>query len=117
MTVKGNIIKISGPVLDVRFAPGEEPPIHALVTTTDGSHHMEVFGHLGDGAVRCVALEASEGVRCGAEAFSDGQGIRVPVGPGVLGRVVDVLGRPIDAKGPIAADEYWPIHRAAPTLA
>ena len=77
MTVKGNIIKISGPVLDVRFAPGEEPPIHALVTTTDGSHHMEVFGHLGDGAVRCVALEASEGVRCGAEAFSDGQGIRV----------------------------------------
>ena len=117
MTVKGNIIKISGPVLDVRFAAGEEPPINALVTTEDRSHHMEVFGHLGDGVVRCVALEASEGVRCGTTVFSDGEGIRVPVGDSVIGRVVDVLGRPIDGRGPIAASEYWPIHRAAPGLA
>ncbi len=117
MTVNGNIIKISGPVLDVRFAPGDEPPIHALVTTADRGHHMEVFGHLGGGTVRCVALEPSEGVRCGTAVFSDGEGIRVPVGDGVIGRVVDVLGRPIDGRGPIAAQAFWPIHRPAPTLA
>ena len=69
---KGTIIRVAGAVLDLRFTPGEEPAIHALVTTESGSHHMEVFSHLGDGVVRCVALEATEGLRCGLHVESDG---------------------------------------------
>lgn len=66
-TVRGVIIKISGPVLDMRFAAGEEPPINALVQTADGTHHMEVAMQVQAGIVRCVALEATEGLRCGKE--------------------------------------------------
>ncbi len=113
---EGTIIRVAGPVLDLRFAPGEEPAIHGLVSTVDGSHHMEVFSHLGEGIVRCVALEATEGLRCGIAVQSDGEPISVPVGTGVIGRTVDVLGRPIDGKGPIEAEEYWNIRREAPPL-
>lgn len=113
---KGTIIRVAGAVLDLRFTPGEEPAIHALVTTESGSHHMEVFSHLGDGVVRCVALEATEGLRCGLHVESDGTSIKVPVGDAVIGRTVDVLGRPIDGKGPIDANEYWDIRRPAPPL-
>ena len=115
-TVRGVIIKISGPVLDMRFAAGEEPPINALVQTADGTHHMEVAMQVQAGIVRCVALEATEGLRCGKEVFSDGEGIKVPVGDSVIGRVVDVLGRPIDGKGEIHTEERRPIHRQAPSL-
>ena len=73
---KGTIIRVAGAVLDLRFTPGEEPAIHALVTTESGSHHMEVFSHLGDGVVRCVALEATEGLRCGLHVESDGTSIK-----------------------------------------
>lgn len=77
---------------------------------------MEVSAHISEGIVRCVALEATEGARCGIPVYSDGEGISVPVGDGVIGRVVDVLGRPIDGKGEIKAEKYLPIHRKAPTL-
>ena len=103
-TVRGVIVRISGPVLDMRFAAGEEPPINALVQTADGTHHMEVAMQVQAGIVRCVALEATEGLRCGKEVFSDGEGIKVPVGDAVIGRVVDVIGRPIDGKGEIRTE-------------
>lgn len=114
--VFGKIIRISGPVVDVRFNPGEEPHINSLVVSEDGKFHMEVAAHISEGIVRCVALEATEGARCSTAVFSDGEGIKVPVGDAVIGRVVDVLGRPIDGKGEIKADKYLPIHRKAPTL-
>jgi F-type H+/Na+-transporting ATPase subunit beta len=114
--VEGEIIRIAGPVMDMRFAVGEEPPINALVSTVNDSYHMEVASHLGPGIIRCIALEATEGLRCGIRVSTDGQGITVPVGECVIGRVLDVLGRPIDGKGPLNATERLPIHRKAPTL-
>lgn len=114
--VTGTIVKISGPVVDVKFKEGEEPPINALLTVENGSRHMEVSSLLDDGVVRAIALEAPEGLRCGMKASGDGSCIRVPVGDAVIGRVVDVLGRPIDGKGTISAEKYMPIHRAAPPL-
>ena len=115
--ITGTIVRISGPVIDVRFREGEEPPIHSLLTVAGSGRHMEVSAHLGNGVVRAVALEAPEGLHCGMDAVGDGSGITVPVGDEVIGRVVDVLGRPVDGKGDIAAKTHWPIHRPAPTLA
>ena len=114
--IYGKIIKIAGPVLDVRFAAGQEPRVNALLTTDDGRCRMEVVSQISAGVVRCVALEATEGLSCDVGVWTTGEGIRVPVGEKVLGRVIDVLGRPIDGKGPIEAEKYMPIHREAPTL-
>ncbi|MDD6061833.1 MAG: F0F1 ATP synthase subunit beta [Oscillospiraceae bacterium] len=114
--MQGTIIKISGPVLDVRFPSGAQPHVHALLATENGSCHMEVASQISDGVVRCVALEATEGLSCGLTVTTSGEGICVPVGDKVLGRVVDVLGRPIDGKGAIEAEHYLPIHREAPEL-
>lgn len=112
---KGKIIKISGPVIDVRFS-GKVPPINSLITVEEYSKHAEVALHLGNGVVRAIALEATEGLRCNLSVVSEGKGIEVPVGDGVIGRAVDVLGRPIDEKGEIKAEKYMPIHRSAPAL-
>ncbi|MDR2421565.1 MAG: F0F1 ATP synthase subunit beta [Oscillospiraceae bacterium] len=110
----GSIERISGPVLDVRFAgAGTEPRINDLLVTSDG-RHMEVAANVAPGLVRCIALDATDGLACGTAVTALGRGIRVPVGAGVLGRVVDVLGRPIDGGGEIEADEMWDIHRSAP---
>ncbi len=114
--IKGTIVKIAGPVLDVRFPEGKEPKVNALVTTDDEKCHMEVASQISAGVVRCVAMNPTEGLSCGVGVQTTGEGIRVPVGDRVLGRVVNVLGQPIDGKGPIAADAYLPIHRDAPAL-
>ncbi len=114
--MKGTVVKISGPVVDVRFDSTEVPPINSLLTVEKYNKHLEVALHLEDGVVRSIALEATEGLCCGLEVTSDGKGIEVPVGDAVIGRVVDVLGRPIDGKGEIDAREKRPIHRAAPAL-
>lgn len=116
MEYKGKIVKISGPVIDVRFEDNAVPPINSLLTVTEYGKHAEVAAHLENGLVRAIALEATEGLRCNLAVTSDGKGIEVPAGDGVIGRVVDVLGRPIDEKGPIKADHYLPIHRNAPRL-
>lgn len=110
----GIIIRISGPVIDVRFEKAEcEPQINQLLVTDDG-HHMEVAANVSPGIVRCIALEATDGMCCGTSATNTGHGIRVPVGKEVLGRVVDVLGRPIDNGPPIAGAPLWDIHRQPP---
>ena len=93
---KGKIVKISGPVIDAKFDDGKVPPINSLITVQKYSKHAEVALHLGNGVVRAIALEATEGLRCNLTVVSDGKGIEVPVGDGVIGRAVDVLGRPID---------------------
>ena len=112
----GMIIKIAGPVLEVRFDTGDEPSIHTLLCTV-GDHpvHMEVAQQSAPGVVRAIALEATEGLCCGTEVVDSGEGITVPVGENVLGRVIDSLGRPIDGKGPIDAPR-WPVHRSAPSF-
>ena len=112
---KGEIIKISGPVIDVRFS-GKLPPINTLLTIEEADKHIEVAMHVGKDTVRAIALEATEGLSCGLKVVSDGNGIMVPVGDNVIGRVVDVLGRPIDGKGEIVADHKLPIHREPPSL-
>lgn len=113
---KGTIVKICGPVVDVRFDGGNVPPIYSLLTVEGDEKHLEVSSHLEGGVVRAVALDATEGLRCGLTATTDGKGICVPVGDGVVGRVVDVLGRAIDGKGEIKADKKMFIHRSAPLL-
>ncbi len=110
---KGKIIKISGPVLDVRFE-GEAPEANNLLVTSTGLH-MEVASHLAPGIVRCIALEATDGLCCGTQVSDTGHGIQVPVGENLLGRVVDVLGRPIDDLGEIDAPK-WDIHRQSPSF-
>ena len=112
---KGEIVKISGPVIDVRFS-GKLPPINTLLTIEGVDKHIEVAMHIAKNIVRAIALEATEGLSCGLKVVSDGNGIMVPVGDEVIGRVVDVLGRPIDGKGEIKADHKLPIHREPPTL-
>ncbi|MDR1928400.1 MAG: F0F1 ATP synthase subunit beta [Oscillospiraceae bacterium] len=110
---QGKIVKISGPVLDVRFAEALEPKTNTLLVTESGIH-MEVAAHVRPGEVRCVALEATEGLCCGTAVVNTGHGITVPVGEGVLGRVVNVLGQPIDHQGEIDAQAHWEIHRPSP---
>jgi len=110
----GVIVKISGPVLDVRFAHDvNEPKLFDLLATDDG-RHMEVSANVAPGIVRCIALDATDGLCCGTEVRANGQAIRVPVGPKVIGRVIDVLGRPIDNGPPIEDAPLWNIHRDAP---
>lgn len=117
MKVYGKIIRVSGPVIDVRFERGEEPDIKSVVLSEDGAFHMEVASHIKPGVVRCVALEKTEGIRCGITVVSENEVIKVPVGDCVTGRVIDVLGRPIDGKGEIKATEFRPIHKKAPSFA
>ncbi|MBQ6421320.1 MAG: F0F1 ATP synthase subunit beta [Clostridia bacterium] len=114
--VIGKIVKVAGPVVDIRFNPGEEPPVYALIRIVECDKYVEVAVMLGGGVVRAIALEAPEGLYCGMVAETDGEGIRVPVGPALLGRAVDVLGRPIDGRGKIRAEKTLPIHRTAPAL-
>ena len=111
----GTVVKISGPVVDVRFE-GKLPPINALLLIEEEQKHLEVAMHINENTVRSIALEATEGLSCGLSVVSDGEGITVPVGENVIGRVVDVLGRAIDGKGEIVADKKLPIHRNAPSL-
>ncbi len=113
----GRIISIDGPVLDVRFETGAEPPVNALLRLAEGEFHMEVAAQVAPGVVRCTALDAPDGLRLGAAVAFVSDGIRVPVGDAVIGRAVDVLGRPIDGLGPIAAAETRGIHQKAPELA
>ena len=111
----GTVVKISGPVVDVRF-DGKLPPINALLLIEEAHKHLEVAMHVNENTVRAIALEATEGLSCGLPVVSDGEGITVPVGDSVVGRVVDVLGRAIDGKGEIVSDKKLPIHRSAPAL-
>ncbi len=116
----GRVVRIVGPVLDVQFASGEAPEIyHALAVELDddgGTLVVEVQQILGNNLVRTVAMGATDGLRRGLLVRSTGAPITVPVGAGTLGRVLDVLGQPIDGRGPVAAEAHYPIHRPAPPL-
>jgi len=118
----GQVAQVTGAVVDVIFPPGELPEIyHALDVPRDGDNGsgagslvLEVQQHLGDERVRCVAMDSTDGLRRGMQVIDTGQPISVPVGPKTLGRIFNVLGRPVDEAGPVEAEEYYPIHRLAP---
>ena len=120
---KGKIVQIIGPVVDVEFA-GEMPAIYnALTVEFDvpgqgrAKRTLEVEQHLGDNWVRCVCMGATEGMKRGYEVTDTGGPISMPVGDCVMGRVFNVVGEPVDERGPVKAEKYYPIHRPAPTLA
>ena len=115
----GIVTEISGPVVDVRFAEGELPSINeALTLTAEGrTYTMEVEQHLTGDTVRCIMMSSSDGLSRGLEVEALGHGIQVPVGEVTLGRMFDVLGRPIDGKGEVSQDaERWNIHRRPPSF-
>ena len=116
----GKIVAIAGPVVDVEFEEGQLPHIReALTVRINGQRRvMEVAQQVGDNTVRCIMLAATEYLARGMEVAADGQGISVPVGSQVLGRMFNVLGDPIDGGAPVPAGaERWPVHRKAPSFA
>ena len=120
----GRIVQIIGPVLDVQFESGHLPSIYNAVRITSEGFNVpepidvtaEVQQHLGEGRVRCVAMEPTEGLVRGMKAVDTGAGITVPVGRPTLGRVMNVLGKPVDQLGPLTSKTNYPIHRPAPLL-
>ncbi|HET9099870.1 MAG TPA: F0F1 ATP synthase subunit beta [Acidobacteriaceae bacterium] len=120
----GHIIKVAGPAVDVQFEEATMPPIYqALRVTSEGFNIptpldviVEVQQHLGEGRVRCIAMEATEGMVRGMKALDLGGPITVPVGRATLGRVLNVIGQPVDELGPVDAKERRPIHRSAPAF-
>src|SRR5438309_6073381 len=120
----GTIVQIIGPVLDVEFEAGHLPEIYnALSIKSEGTAAgkidivAEVEQHLGENRVRAVAMKPTDGLQRGMKAVDLGGPITVPVGPETLGRVLNVLGEPVDFPDrPVNSKQKWPIHRAAPTL-
>src|ERR1700746_1531353 len=120
----GRVIQITGPAVDVQFTEARIPPIYqALRVVSDGFEVpieinviLEVQQHLGEGRVRCVAMEPTDGMVRGMKAIDLGGPISVPVGRGTLGRVMNVIGEPVDQLGPIVAEKRMPIHRPAPAF-
>src|SRR6202789_2789095 len=118
----GHVIQISGPAVDVQFTQGHLPPIYEAVrVVSDGFNVpnpvnviLEVQQHLGEGRVRCIAMEATDGMVRGMKVIDQGGPISVPVGRGTLGRVMNVIGEPADQLGPIEYKQRLPIHRLAP---
>jgi F-type H+-transporting ATPase subunit beta len=126
MMSTGQITQVIGVVVDVAFDEGELPAIsNALKIVKEGNGNgsderneiiVEVAQHLGENTVRCVAMEPTEGLVRGMKAIDQGAPISVPVGKEVLGRVLNVIGEPVDKMGPVSTGERWPIHRDAPSL-
>ncbi|MCR4336701.1 MAG: F0F1 ATP synthase subunit beta [Candidatus Omnitrophica bacterium] len=121
---KGKITQISGAVVDVAFPSGQLPAILTALKTTNPlidnrseNLVLEVAQHLGENTVRTIAMDGTDGLSRGIEVINTGEQIRMPVGEATLGRVMNLLGEPIDQAGPIEAKKYSPIHRKAPTFA
>lgn len=114
----GKVVQVRGPVVDVSFPTEELPDLLTAVRIQDEDRGIdliiEVAQHLGDSTVRCIAMGSTDGLTRGMPAENTGAPIRVPVGRPVLGRIFDVLGRPVDEQGPIEVEEWHPIHRRPP---
>jgi F-type H+-transporting ATPase subunit beta len=113
----GNIVEIIGAVVDVEFPRDSVPKIYDALKVNSVNLTLEVQQQLGDGVVRTIAMGSTDGVRRGLEVLNTGDPIKVPVGAKTLGRIMDVLGNPVDDAGDIGAEVSMPIHRAAPTFA
>ena len=112
---KGKVTQVIGAVVDVKFE-GELPEILTALECNNGGNRLvlEVAQHLGESSVRTIAMDATEGLKRGDVVTDTGSPIKVPVGPETLGRIINVIGEPIDEKGEIKTKESWPIHRPAP---
>lgn len=117
----GKITQVMGPVVDVQFPESDMPAINTALRVTNRSISdkeynlvLEVAQHLGDSVCRTVAMDSTEGLVRGEKVLSTGKMIQAPVGEGVLGRIVNVVGEPVDEAGPVQTTEYWDIHRSAP---
>ncbi len=113
----GRIVQIIGAVIDVEFPRDNVPKVYDALTVDGTETTLEVQQQLGDGVVRSIAMGSTEGLKRGLPVTDTGEAIQVPVGTKTLGRIMDVLGRPIDEAGPIGEEERMPIHRKAPTYA
>ena len=113
----GNIVEIIGAVVDVEFPRESVPKIYEALTVSDIGLTLEVQQQLGDGVVRTIAMGSSDGLKRGIEVNNTGAPITVPVGEAALGRILDVLGQPVDEAGPINSEHHLPIHRSAPSYA
>lgn len=118
---EGKITQVIGPVVDLRFDTGKLPAIFGAVELTnpnidetEGNLILEVAQHIGDDTVRCVAMESTDGLARGQKGIYRGEQITIPVGEQALGRVMNVIGKPVDEMGPIVAQKRYPIHRPAP---
>lgn len=122
----GEVVQVIGAVVDIRFKPGELPDLMNAITiksedqdtksTADIDVTLEAMQLLGNDIVRCVALQPTDGIYRGMKATNTGASIKVPVGEGCLGRILNVLGQPVDDGGPVNASDYWEIHRKPPAL-
>src|SRR3989442_13526378 len=118
---KGRVVQVVGPVVDVEFLEGRPAIYNALTVEYEVQKKpvkltLEVQQHLGDNWVRTISMSGTEGLRRGFEVTDTGGPLSVPVGDGVMGRVFDVTGTPVDERGPVKAEKRYPIHRPAPTL-
>ena len=112
---QGKIVQIIGAVVDVEFNRNEVPKVYDALKVDNTEITLEVQQQLGDGIVRCIALGSTDGLKRNLVATNTGRAISVPVGTGTLGRIMDVLGSPIDEAGPVDAKDHWEIHRSAPS--
>lgn len=119
----GKVVQVMGPVIDVQFEDHLPAIYNALRVTSDGFDVpnpidivLEVEQHIGEGRVRCVSMKPTEGVVRGMKAVDTGHPIQMPVGRGALGRVLNVIGEPVDKMGPVTVEKYYPIHRPAPSF-
>ena len=112
----GKVVEIIGAVVDVQFPMGQMPKVYDALKIDDAGLTLEVQQQLGDGVVRTIAMGSTDGLKRGVEVNSTGAPISVPVGKATLGRIMDVLGNPVDEAGPVETDDRMPIHRVAPKL-
>ena len=119
----GKVTQVIGAVLDIEFPPGHLPAIYNAIKITNSTISdkqwnliAEVAQHLGENTVRCIAMDSTEGLVRGTEALDTGEGISVPVGREVLGRILNVVGEPVDEQGPVKTEKRYPIHRPAPAF-
>ena len=112
----GKIVQIIGAVVDVEFPRESLPKIYDALRVESANLVLEVQQQLGDGVARTIAMGSTDGLRRGLEVVNTGAAISVPVGPQTLGRIMNVLGEPIDEQGPVGEQARWGIHRKAPTF-
>ena len=122
----GKIVQVIGPVVDVEFGPGKLPAIYNALEVRGRKLHdsfasserlvLEVASHLGESHVRTVALSTTDGLTRGMEVEDSGDPIKIPVGPNTLGRIMNIIGEPVDKQGPLTSDMMYSIHRPAPSL-
>ena len=119
----GRVVQVMGPVVDVEFPPGSLPELYAALRLTNAGIDarefnlvVEVAMHLGENTVRCIAMDTTDGLVRNQPVKNTGEPITVPVGPATLGRIMNVIGEPVDERGPIESDIRYPIHRPAPAF-